>query len=158
MEHVLYVLTVLAALSAGLMGGLFFAFSTFVMRALGRLRPAVGIAAMQSINIAILNPLFFVLFFGLPLACLVLAAAAWIGWPKPRSTVLFAGSLVYLIGSFLVTMVFNVPLNNALAATDPESSDGTRVWIRYLSEWTAWNHVRTIASLAAAACFILALG
>jgi uncharacterized membrane protein len=31
------------------------------------------------------------------------------------------------------------------------------LWKRYLTEWTAWNHLRTAASLAAAAAFILAL-
>jgi uncharacterized membrane protein len=158
MDHVLYALTVLSALGTGMMGGLFFAFSTFVMRAPGRLRPTAAIVAMQSINVAILNPTFFALFFGLPFTCVVLATAAGIGWYTARPALLIAGSLLYSVGTFLVTMVCNVPLNNELAAAHPESSDSARVWIRYLARWTAWNHVRTVASVAAAVCFILALG
>jgi uncharacterized membrane protein len=56
-----------------------------------------------------------------------------------------------------VTIVFNVPLNNRLASVTPDSAQGAGLWTHYLSTWTAWNHVRTVASLAAAACFIMAL-
>jgi uncharacterized membrane protein len=56
-----------------------------------------------------------------------------------------------------VTMAFNVPRNNALAAVDPASPEGVRVWAGYLPGWTAWNHVRTVAALAAAASLTLAL-
>jgi uncharacterized membrane protein len=56
-----------------------------------------------------------------------------------------------------VTIAFNVPRNNRLAAVDPESAEGTEVWERYVPEWTAWNTVRTIASTAASAAFIAAL-
>jgi uncharacterized membrane protein len=61
------------------------------------------------------------------------------------------GSLLYVIGTFLVTMVCNVPLNDALAVADPTSGDGARLWAGYLTNWTFWNHVRTVAALAAAA-------
>ena len=54
-------------------------------------------------------------------------------------------------------MVFNVPLNDALAAVDPASSNGAAVWANYLSQWVMWNHVRTITGIVALACFILAL-
>jgi uncharacterized membrane protein len=57
-----------------------------------------------------------------------------------------------------VTLLFNVPLNNRLAAVKPESAEGKVIWTHYLSVWTAWNHVRTAAPLAAMACFILAFG
>jgi hypothetical protein len=67
------------------------------------------------------------------------------------------GSLLYLVGTILVTMFFNVPRNNALAAVDPTSSNGARLWIDYVVNWTAWNHVRTIAALAAAALLTIAL-
>ncbi len=70
---------------------------------------------------------------------------------------LLAGSLLYLAGTILVTIVFNVPLNNRLAAVAPESTEGAAMWQHYLRVWTAWNHVRTAASLAAAASFIVAL-
>jgi uncharacterized membrane protein len=157
MERLLFALTFLSALGSGLMAGLFFAFSTFIMTALGRLSPAGGIAAMQSINVAILNPLFFAVFFGTPAACLLLAIVALVRLFEPSAIYLLAGSLFYLVGSFLVTMAFNVPLNNALAAVKPDSGEGTSVWTRYLSVWTAWNHVRTAACLVAMASFIIAL-
>jgi uncharacterized membrane protein len=138
-------LTFIAALGCGLMAGFFFAFSACVMRALGRLPAHEGIAAMQSINLAVLNRWFLGVFFGTAAACAVVAAA------NIRDFYLVAGGVLYLIGTFLVTMVFNVPRNNALARVVPRSAEGERLWAGYLVGWTAWNHVRTIAALAAAA-------
>jgi uncharacterized membrane protein len=54
-------------------------------------------------------------------------------------------------------MVFNVPRNNALAALDPASAEAAPHWRDYVASWTHWNHVRTVAALAAAACFTIAL-
>jgi uncharacterized membrane protein len=150
-DYLLFVLTLLSALGSGLIAGLFFAFSAFVMKALSRLLPAQGIAAMQSINIAVINPSFLTAFFGTAAACLVLAIAALMMWGEAGTHYLLAGSLLYLIGAILVTIMFNVPLNNALAAVAPNSADAASLWTRYLSDWTAWNHVRTVAALAAAA-------
>ena len=70
---------------------------------------------------------------------------------------MLAGAVVYVVGSFIATMAFNVPLNDALAAAAPESAEGARLWASYLGDWTFWNHVRTLASLVASASFILAL-
>ena len=153
----LVVLTFLCALGSGLIAGVFFAFSAFVMAALGRLPPDQGIAAMQSINVAVINPWFFAAFFGTAAACVVLVVAALFRWSEPGAILLVAGSLLYLVGTILVTMLCNVPLNDALAAAQPESAEGAGLWTRYLAAWTAWNHLRTAASLAAAAAFIRAL-
>lgn len=150
-SNLISILTLVAALGSGLIAGVFFAFSAFVMKALAALPPAQGITAMQSINIVVINRWFFGAFFGTALVCLALAVMSrdlWLG---------VAGGL-YLIGTILVTMIFNVPRNNALARVDPTSSEGAAVWSRYLVEWTAWNHVRTIAALIAAGVFTLALG
>ena len=76
MDRLLSVVTFLSALGSGLIGGLFFVFSTFVMTALGRLPPAGGIAAMQSINVAVLNPVFFTVFLGTAGLCLIALIAA----------------------------------------------------------------------------------
>ena len=152
------ILTFLAALGSGLMAGFFFAFSATVMWALGRIQPASGIAAMQAINVVVLNPLFLGTFFGTALLSLVLDIVALMDWSAPGSGYLVAGSLLYFVGTFLVTLLFNVPLNNKLAAVKPESAEGKAVWTRYLREWTAWNHVRTVAPLAAMAALILAFG
>jgi uncharacterized membrane protein len=145
------------AIGSGLVAGFFFAFSICVMRALGRLPTDQGIAAMQSINLVVLNPWCFTAFFGTAAACLVLGITAILNWREPAAMCLLAGCLLYLVGSMLVTMAFNVPLNNALAAVDPTSGRGGELWKRYLAGWTAWNHLRTAASLAAAALFTIAV-
>lgn len=152
-----FALTLLSALGSGLIAGVFFAFSVFIMKALARIQPPQGIAAMQSINIAVINPWFLAVFLGTAVACLVLAVSTLFLWDKPGAFYLLAGSLLYLIGTFLVTMVFNVPQNDALAAVDPASAEGARLWTAYLSRWTAWNHVRTAAALAAAALLTIGL-
>ena len=150
-------LAVVSALGSGLVAGFFFAFSVCVMRALGRLPRDQGIAAMQSINVVVLNPWFFTAFFGTAAVCIILAALSLFNWSESRAIYLLAGSLLYLAGSIFVTIAFNVPLNNALAAINPNSPEGAALWTRYLANWTAWNHVRTAASFAAAALFIAAV-
>ncbi|QDZ01185.1 DUF1772 domain-containing protein [Nitratireductor mangrovi] len=151
------ILVLAALLGSALMGGLFFAFSTAVMGALGRLEPAAGIAAMQRINEVIQNPVFFLAFFGPALLAITIGVAALAGWSEGRGLPLIAGSVIYLTGIIAVTVLFNVPMNNALAAADPASAEGARIWADYLARWTAWNHVRTVAGLAATACFALGL-
>jgi len=157
MERLLYFATVAAALGSGLVAGIFFAFSTFVMGALGRIQQAAGISAMQSINVVVLNPAFLSVFVGTAILGGILVVTAFIGWTSPRSLYLVAGGLLYVVGCFGVTMMFNVPLNDALAAVAADSADGAKLWARYLTEWTNWNSVRTAASLLASVFFILAL-
>jgi uncharacterized membrane protein len=157
LEKILPTLILLAALGSGLIAGAFFAFSSFVMKALGRIAPAEGMAAMQSINIVVLNPVFLSVFVGTALACVLAIVFSWLRWNQPGAAYLLAGGLLYLIGTFLVTMAFNVPRNDALAAVAPADPESARLWVSYLSSWTAWNHVRTVAALAAAASFSIAL-
>jgi uncharacterized membrane protein len=157
MERLVYIAIFAAALASGLVAGIFFAFSTFVMGALGRLPQAAGISAMQSINVVVINPVFLSVFMGTAILGVGLAIAALIGWSPARSLYLIAGGVLYVGGCFLVTMLCNVPLNNALAAIAPDSAESAKIWARYLTDWTNWNHVRTAASLAASVFFILAL-
>lgn len=154
----LYVLKLLAALGCGLIAGVFFAFSTFVMKALAQQPPAQGIAAMQSINITVINPWFMTAFLGTSVVCLVLMISSLLRWQQPNAAYLLVSALFYLIGCFGVTMVFNVPLNDALAVANPNSLEGANLWARYLTDWTFWNHVRAIAAFIAAALFTLAIG
>ena len=156
-DELLRILTLISALGSGLMAGFFFAFSVSVMKALGRLPPAQGIAAMQSINVVVINPVFLIAFFGTAGACVAVVISALSTWHEPDAAYLLAGGLLYLVGSFLVTIVFNVPRNNALAAVDPASDAGAALWASYLTAWTAWNHVRTAAALAAAAALSIVL-
>lgn len=151
------VLTFVAALGSGLIAGTFFAFSAFVMRALERLPAPHGVAAMQSVNIVVINPVFLSVFLGTGLVCAVLFVGALFGWNESRPIWLIAGSLVYLLGCLLVTVTRNVPMNNALARVAAESPEAARYWPEYVSRWTLWNHLRATASLAAMACFIAAL-
>jgi uncharacterized membrane protein len=153
----LVVLAFLSALGTGLIAGVFFAFSAFVMTALGRLPPDQGIAAMQAINVAVINPWFFAAFFGTAALCAILVITSLFRWSEPGAIFLLAGGLLYLVGTILVTMRLNVPLNDALAVAQPESAQAHGLWTRYLAEWTVWNHLRTAASLAAMAAFIRAL-
>jgi len=148
-------LIVLAALGSGLIAGVFCACSGCVMTALARLPAMQGIAAMNSINVAVINAAFLGVFFGTGALCLALAVAAVAA--GARVPWLLAGAAVYLVGSIGVTMTCNVPRNNALSALDPAGGDATASWTRYVDGWTAWNHVRTVASLAASALFTLAL-
>ena len=152
-----FVLTLVNALGAGVIACYFFAFSIVLMKALAQQPPAHGIAAMQSINIVVINPMFFTAFFGTAVTCVALAVSTFLRWQRPGAAYLLAGSLLYLVGTILVTILFNVPRNNALAAVDPTSQEGVNLWANYLSSWTAWNHVRTIAALAAAASFTMVL-
>jgi uncharacterized membrane protein len=157
-DQFLYTLTLVASIGAALIAGVFhYAFSTFIMKALGRLPPDEGIAAMQSINVVVINPLFLGVFLGTAAACVATTVGALMRWGRPGAVYSLAGGGLYLFGTFLVTIVFNVPLNNSLATVARGDPGAAAQWAGYLSRWTTWNHVRTGAALAAAASFALAL-
>jgi uncharacterized membrane protein len=157
MDGLLFALTLAAAVASGLVGGVFFAFSNFVMKALGRLRPSEGAAAMQSINITVITPTFMTALFGTGLLGLVLIVWGLADLDEPYAGWLIAGGAIYFVGEIATTMGYHVPRNNALARVDPESEEGARVWSTYLVEWTRMNHVRTVAALAASGLFAVAL-
>lgn len=148
------ILEILAIVGSGLTAGIFFAFSTFVMSALARIAPDQGIAAMNSINVTVINPWFMTVFMGTPAICAILAVMALFKWSEPGAALILAACVVYIVGSFVVTMVFNVPLNNALADVTSASGEGGALWTRYLSDWTFWNSVRTALPLIAMVMFI----
>ncbi|MCC5658354.1 DUF1772 domain-containing protein [Nostoc sp. XA010] len=156
-DYSLFGLKLLAALGCGLIAGVFFAFSTFVMNALARIAPTQGIIAMQSINIAAINPLFMTVLFGTAAACVFLFIFSLLRWHQPGAVYLLVGSLLYLVGTLGVTIVFNVPLNDALARVEPGSAIELSLWSSYLANWTIWNHIRTGTALAAATSFTIAL-
>jgi uncharacterized membrane protein len=145
------------ALGCGLLAGFFFAFSVCVMKALGKLPPAHGIAAMQSINVVVINRVFLSAFLGTAVLCGIAVILSLVAWQTPAGPYALAGGVLYVAGTFLVTMLCNVPRNNALAALAPTSPEAASLWAAYLSSWTAWNHVRMVAALAASASFTLAL-
>jgi uncharacterized membrane protein len=148
-------LILVAAIGSALIGGLFFAFSTFIMRALGERPPAEGMAAMVAINRAILRSLFMPVFFGTALLSLGLGIYALVRW-SPASLWLIGGAFLYIACNIVTTMIWNVPLNNRIDRADP-AADNEALWRHYLDRWTWWNHVRTIACLAAAGFFLVGL-
>jgi uncharacterized membrane protein len=138
-----------SAIGCGLLAGVYFAFSTFVMTSLARIQPAAGIAAMNSINVEIVKSLFMPFFFGTTLTGAALVVLAFLRWGEPSAMAMLLGGVVHVLGMFVVTLLFNVPLNDALAAVDPSSAQGASLWAGYLKEWRLWNHVRTVASTGA---------
>jgi uncharacterized membrane protein len=152
-----YIINFLAILGTGMVAGVFLAFSTFVMAALGRVPFASGISVMQAINVTVINPIFMLVLFGSALLCLVLAFIAVRQGLTARNVMLIVGAAFYVVGSIAVTMAANVPLNDALASIDPQSSDSPTFWADYLQNWTFWNHIRGLASFAACAAFIRAM-
>ncbi len=157
MSPALFTLTITAALGAGVIAGVFYAFSSFVMSALKALPAPHGIAAMQSINVTAVRPAFMAGLFGTAALCMALAVVAVATWGDRRAALLLAGSLLYLVGTILLTIGFHVPRNNALASLDPLSAGAAAHWAGYLKGWTAGNHVRAAAALGAAVAFTLAL-
>jgi uncharacterized membrane protein len=147
----LFALALLTCLGAATVGGVFFAFSTFVMRALAELPASQGVTAMQRINVVVLNLAFLGVFIGSALLSLLCIAASPLSWRATYAPWLLAAGLLYLGGCFGVTMACNVPRNNRLAHLDAASEEAHAYWHVYVREWTRWKHVRTTASLASAA-------
>jgi uncharacterized membrane protein len=157
MDGILYAVTLVAAIGSGIIAGAFFAFSTFVMKALGRQPATAGIAAMNEINVTVITPLFMLAFVGTAVVGVGLAVVAIIELDEDYAPYLLGGSLFYVLGCFLETMALNVPLNDELAKADPTSDAAARLWSRYLTVWTAWNSFRTVAAGIAMALFTVAL-
>jgi uncharacterized membrane protein len=148
------VLTALAALGSAAVGGVFCAFSTFVMRGLDRTHPAAAITAMRNINAeAQANGPFLALFVGSAALAAVLGVVAVRRVGTPGSWFLLAGAVLGVLG-FLVTVAFNVPLNDHLDTVDPAAPEAADEWRAYLSTWTAWNHLRTATGFVGAALML----
>jgi uncharacterized membrane protein len=139
------VLLAVTTVSHALVVGSLFAFSTFIMSALARIDTA-GVRAMQSINVVILRSPFIALFLLSTVLSILLPVYAWFGGERQSVVPLAASGALYFVGLFVVTMAFNVPLNNRLEAAAPQ--DLTSIWAEYLRSWTAWNHVRSFAGIA----------
>jgi uncharacterized membrane protein len=157
MDTLMTVLLAVCALGSGAIGGVFFAFSNFVMPALARIAPAEGIHAMQAINVTVLNRLFLGTFMGTGALSLAVIVDALFRWNGASSFWALLGGGAYLLGSILVTLRGNVPLNNALMRITQVDALGEATWRSYVTDWTKWNTVRTIACFVAMALFIVAL-
>lgn len=144
-------------LGSALVGGIFFAFSSFVMKALARVPSAEGIAAMQSINVVVINPSFLGAFMGTAALSVGVAVFALINPGHPSSKLLLAGAVLYFVGTFLITIFGNVPLNDQLAAVSAPDPGAENLWTTYLDRWTMWNTARTVAAMIASLLFTLSL-
>jgi uncharacterized membrane protein len=149
--------TFFAALGCGVVAGVFFAFSAFVMRALDRLPAPRAVAAMQEINAAAPTPAFMAVLFGTALACGVLIPWSLFVWGGPSAVYLLVGGGLYLICAIGPTIVYHVPRNEALAKVEPRGVEAESRWSSYVASWTAWNHLRFAGALAAAASLVMAL-
>ena len=156
MSELITIIIVASISGAGLVTGLLFAFSNFVMKALADLPSDKGMFAMQRINETIINPIFMLFFLGTPILCLAIVVNSGLKINEPGSLFLLAGSLAYLIGPFGITVLFNVPLNNLLASADV--SDSSEIWPMYQKKWQRWNHVRTYIGLASVVLMATGLG
>ncbi|MGI9657763.1 MAG: DUF1772 domain-containing protein [Gaiellaceae bacterium] len=149
-------LAITTAVGAGLNGGIFFAFSTFVMSALRRLPAPEGITAMQEINVTAVTAAFMSLFFGTAVLSVAVIVTAVADWSSPATALAVIGAAIYLVGAIGTTVTFNVPRNDALAAVNARAGDAAELWRRYHTSWTAGNHVRTVSCLAAAILLLVA--
>jgi uncharacterized membrane protein len=155
MDRALFGLVCAAAVGSAIVGGIFYAFSSFVMKALGRIAPEQGVAAMNSINVVVINPSFMLPFVGTALLSLVLAAGSYLWWDQFSGKLVLVAALLYLVGTFGLTMLLHQPMNLKLAALQP--AQALAYWPQYVQTWTLWNHVRTLAPLLASGMFVAAL-
>ena len=157
MNMILSLLVIIAVLGSALIAGVFFAFSSFVMKALARLPSSQGMAAMQSINVVVINPIFLGVFMGTAIVALVVAVLAILSWESASAVYYLVGATLYIVGTFMVTGLGNVPLNNALASTESSAPKADAIWQHYLKHWTLLNTLRTICALAAAIVLLVGL-
>lgn len=147
-----------ATISSAAIGGLFYAFSTFVMKGLDRCEPAEALRAMRGINAeAQANAPFLIFFMGSTLLAAVVGVLAALRWSQPGSAYLVVGAVLSVL-AFAVTMAFNVPLNNHLDGLDPSAlsaADALSEWRAYLVTWTNWNHVRTVTPLVGSVLMLI---
>jgi uncharacterized membrane protein len=143
-------IVIVAVVLTGLSAGLFATFSYVVMPGLRRVDDGVFVASMRAINVAILNPVFAVVFGG---AAVALAAAVVTSWDADARPWLIAGLALYVVGAFVVTGAVNIPLNDALEAG---SSAPMQLREAFERRWVAWNHVRSMLTVAAFVCAVVA--
>ena len=153
-------LAAVAAFSSAVVGGVFFAFSTFVMRGLDRTGAPVAVTAMRGINAqAQADAPFLMLFLGSALLAVTVGVAAVVRLRAPGSGWVLAGAVLALL-PLVVTVGFSVPLNDRLAALDPATlsvAELDQLWQDYFRSWMRWNHVRTAAPLLGSVLMVAGL-
>ena len=155
-DRTLFVVTLVTTLGCGLVAGVFYAFSSFVMSGLGDLPAPQGIAAMQRLNVAAPTPGFMIGLMGTALLSVVLGGWSLLHLDEPGAGYRVAGCGLYLVG-IVLTAAYHIPRNDKLATFDPQTAEAARYWATYVTNWTAWNHVRMATALAGCASLVLAI-
>ena len=156
--HVLLLLQI-STLAYALLGGVFLAFSDFIMRSLAHTGGVGGIDAMQVINREVFRWVFMVLFLGMAAISVFILIYGALHLTDGAGVLITLGALIYLTGCFAVTIIFNVPMNEALARMDLSADATQDYWTNtYLPRWTMWNTVRTLACALAAAATLAGVG
>ena len=154
------ILTTIAAIASAAAAGMMYVFSTFVMRGLDRTGPVNAITAMRGINVAAnTNGAFLLAYLGASVLAAAVGVIAVVQFGRPGSGWLLAGAIFGVLGA-IITMVFNVPLNNHLDTVDPAAlslADAASEWQAYLSTWTSWNHIRTVTAVVASALMLIGI-
>lgn len=151
-------LCALALVAYAAIGGIFLAFSDFIMRSFDLVRNQAGIETMQVLNVEIMRSIFMVLFMGLTVLSLVIVVYAAFNLDGTPRLLLIGAGLSYLVGVFAVTAAGNVPLNNQLAALAPETSQALDFWKQtYMTRWVNLNSLRTLACFLASGLTLAAL-
>ena len=149
-----------ATISTAAVAGMFYIFSTMVMKGLDRTEPVEALTAMRGINAqANASAPFLIFFMGSTVLAAVVGVLAALRWSQPGSAYLVAGAVLAVL-AFVVTMAFNVPLNNHIDGLDPSAlsaADALSEWRAYLVPWTNWNHVRTVSPIIGAALMLIGL-
>ncbi len=146
----------IAVVACGLVSGIFLTFSDFVMKSLAAANPAGGIESMQIINRKVYKSVFMVLLLGMSALSPFLIGYSLLYVSGSAFAWIVAGGASYLAGVFLVTVFCNVPMNKRLDAMDYSSSDAASYWKTYVTNWSFWNHIRSISSGASSVCFLVA--
>lgn len=145
-----------SVIACALVAGVFLTFSDFVMKSLAASETAGGIESMQIINRKVFKFVFMVLLLGMSALSPLLIGCAYFYVSGSASSWAIADGTIYLLGVFLVSLVFNVPMNQRLDAMDYASSDAASYWKTYVPVWSFWNYIRAISSGGSAVCYLVA--
>ncbi len=153
-----FLLLQFSIIACAVVAGVFLTFSDFVMRSLNGAEPEAGIEVMQVINREVFRTVFMLLLLGMSALSPVLFSMAYANVPAPAAYWIMAGAAIYLVGTFGVTVLFNVPMNVRLDGLDHTSGEAVSYWqSAYFPRWTFWNHVRSLASAVSASCYLVAV-
>jgi uncharacterized membrane protein len=148
MRFILTPLALLSLLLSGAIFGFFYAWVCSTMWGLDMTDPNTAIKAMQAMNASVRNAIFAPAFFGTPVVLLATALVARLAGAHRAALWFGAGGVTYLFGGLVLTIMVNVPMNEALAQVAiPLTPDAAAdIWASYSAPWQRWNIARTIMS------------